>query len=239
MMRNAAILLLLPMLGVAGLRAQGTGTLRLQVDPPDFSYRVDHGQALQQTGLDLLEGAHHFRFWAPERRAVDTVITISDGQAGLFRLRLPYSTEYLVYQRDLKAYKQDMRLQRLVPAVITAGGLMWTVAAWSGMKRAHDRLEEDRTAYDEAGSPHAITVLKEETMPMHQEEFREARDRTLVAAGATVVCAGITTWLWCRSAKRPAPAFIDKEKLRFDGLGWMPGPQGGSWQGGLSWNFGK
>lgn len=239
MMRHAAILLLLTWSGADGLWAQGSGSLRLQVDPPDFSYRVDHGPALQQTDLELLAGAHHFCFWAPQRKVVDTVLTVADGQAGLFRLRLPFSTEYLVYQRNLKAYKQDMRIQRLVPAVITAGGLVWTAASWAGMKRAHDRLDEDRKAYDEAGSPHAITVLKDETIPAHREEFLEARDRTVVAASATVVCAGITAWLWCRSAKRPAPAFIDQEKLRFDGLGWMPGPQGGSWQGGVTWKFAR
>ena len=60
-----------------------------------------------------------------------------------------------------------------------------------------------------------------------------------VAAGITLLCAGVTTYFYLRSAKTPKPVFHDAEKVRFDGLSWMPGPQGGEWTGGLTWNFSR
>jgi hypothetical protein len=60
-----------------------------------------------------------------------------------------------------------------------------------------------------------------------------------MAAGVTVLFAGATAYMYLRSAKQKKPEFIDKEKLRFDGLSWMPGADGGEWSGGLTWNFSR
>lgn len=218
--------------------AQTSGKLRLQIDPEtSYSYRLDHTYTMQQDELELLEGPHHFSFWAPERRVVDTTITISGGGSQQFQMRLPFSTEYLIYQRDLKAYDKEMRKMHLLPAVATGGALLYTAVKYGQMKKAHDQLDEDRTAYDEAAVPYSIEVLKEQTIPAHRDEFDKARTHYQVAMGITVLFAGATAYLYVRAAKRPKPVFIDSEKLRFEGLSWMPGPNGGEWMGGLTWNF--
>lgn len=218
------------------LMAQSAGTLYLKVDPANFMYRLDHEFTLQRTELELLEGPHHFSFWAPQRKVVDTTLNIPSGTSA-FTLRLPYSTEYLVYQRDLDRYRKDMRVMRQVPVAVTGGALVYTAFKYATMKKAHDQLDDDRAAYDDASSPHAITVLKTETMPAHKEEFDKARTKFAVAAGITALFAGTTAYLFWRSGQRAKPEFIDKEKLRFDGLSWMPGPNGGTWQGGFTWNM--
>ena len=220
--------------------AQSSGKLHLLIDPPaTFSYKLDHRFIMQQAGLELLEGAHHFSFWAPQRKLMDTTITIAGGDNKTLALRLPFSAEYLVYQRDLKAYRKDMRIQRLIPAGATGASLIYTAVKYGKMKKAHDRLEDDRKAYDEAGAPNAITVLKDETIPSHKDDFEKARTGYRVSAGITVLFAGVTTYMYLRSAKQKKPVFIDAEKVRFDGLSWMPGAHGGEWTGGLTWNFSR
>lgn len=220
--------------------AQSSGKLRLEIDPAaSFTYRLDHQFTMDQREVELLEGPHHFSFWAPQRRMVDTTLTVVGGQTKEFQLRLPFSTEYLVYQRDLDNYRNQMRVMRLVPAAITGGALLYTAFKFAKMKKAHDQLDDDRAAYNDAPSPHAITVLKTETMPAHKEEFDKARTNFAVAAGVTALFTGTTAYLYLRSAKQAKPEFYDAEKLRFDGLSWVPGPNGGTWQGGLTWNLSR
>ncbi len=232
------LLLFCMQLPACAMLAQDVGTLYLKVEPAGYMYRLDHQFTMQKGELELFEGRHHFSFWAPQRRMVDTTLTIASGTS-TYSLRLPFSTEYLVYQRDLGNYRNQMRVQRLVPTAITGGALLYTVFKYANMKKAHDKLVDDRTAYESAGSPHAITVLKEQTMPAHQNEFDKARTGFAVAAGITALFAGTTAYLYVRSAKRPKPEFHDAEKVRFDGLSWLPGPDGGQWAGGLTWNFAR
>jgi len=240
MIHLPSLLLLLATMGggIGGVSAQTSGKLHLQIDPANsFSYKLDHHFTIQQTDLELLEGPHHFSFWAPQRKVVDTTVTITGGEDRIIQVRLPYSTEYLVYQRDLRSYEKRMRVMRLLPATVTGGALIFTGIKYANMKKAHDRLETDADAYDNATFPYAITVLKEEVIPGHIDEFEKARTAFRVSAAVTVAFAGVTTWLYLRSAKLPKPEFHDAEKVRFDGLSWMPGPNGGAWTGGLTWNF--
>ena len=233
--------LLALLIGLAGVSmAQSSGKLRLQIDPEaSFTYKLDHQFTMQQLELELLEGAHHFSFWAPQRKVVDTTITIAGGESKVFEMYLPFSTEYLVYQRDMKAYSKTMRFQRLIPAAATGLSLVYTAVKIGQMKKAHDKYDEDRTTYDEASAPFAITVLKEQTIPAHRDAFTKARTNFQVAAGISVLFAGATAYMYMRSAKRAKPVFIDKEKVRFDGLSWMRGENGGEWTGGFTWNFSR
>ncbi len=221
------------------LMAQSAGTLYLKVDPANFTYRLDHRYTMQKMELELLEGPHHFSFWAPQRRIVDTTLTVVGGQPKEFQLRLPFSAEYLAFQRDLQQFRQDRNLLRVPAVAITGGMVAFTVASWGKLKKAHDVLEADRAEYDRLGSPYRITVLKEQTIPEHKDAFRKAKTQFIVATSATVLCAGATAWLFHRTNNSHRPTYIDKEKLRFEGLSWMPGPNGGTWQGGLTWNISR
>lgn len=219
--------------------AQGTGTVHLFIDPAGHEYILDHSFRMRQPQLELAPGKHHFSFWAPLRTVVDTNLVVEEGGVTNLTLRLPFSRDYLVYQRDLRQYKTGKKVARIVPSVITGGAILSTVLSYAKMKKAHDQLERDRKEYDELGSPYRISVLKEQTMPEHKEAFRKAQVQLGVSAGITLLSAGVTAYVFHKTGKAQRPEFIDREKLRFDGLGWMPGPHGGQLTGGLTWNFAR
>lgn len=233
----AAVFCVLPM---NTAQAQTSGKLRLLVDPGDsYEFVVDHQFRMQQHEVELTTGPHHFSFWAPKRMVVDTTLVVEEGRTKSVVLYLPYSKDYLVYQRELQQYQRTMRKYRVIPAVITGGAALFTIISYSKAKKAHDQLEEDRTAYDENRSPTRIDVLKYETIPADKDDFKKANTQYLVAAGVTALFAGATVYLYHISGKIPQPEFIDNEKLRFDGLTWVPGPQGGTWMGGITWNINR
>jgi hypothetical protein len=220
------------------VRAQSTGKLRMLIDPGDsYEFIVDHEFRMQQREVELATGPHHFSFWAPERMVVDTTLVVEEGRTKSVVLHLPYSQVFMVYQRDLQHYQQYMKVHRLLPAVITGGAALFTVLSYVKVKKAHEQLDEDRDKYDDNGSPYRIGILKNQIIPDHKDDFKKAQTRYEVAAGVTALFACTTIYLFHRSGKLPMPQFIDSEKVRFDGLSWMPGPQGGTWAGGLTWNI--
>ena len=208
------------------------------IDPGDsYEFIVDHQFRMQQREVELLSGPHHFSFWAPQRMIVDTTLTVEGGRTKSVVLHLPYSKEYLVYQRDQQHYQRTMRKYRMIPVLVTAGAAIYTVLSYGKAKKAHDQLDEDRVAYDENRSPYRIGVLKARTIPEHKDDFKKANTRFIAAAGVTALFAGATVYLYRISGKIPGPQYIDNEKLRFDGLSWMPDEHGGTWSGGITWNF--
>lgn len=230
----------LALLVAADASAQQAGKLRLIIDPGGaYQFILDHRFRMQEREVELAAGPHHFSFWAPERRVVDTTLTVEAGVTQDILLRLPYSTEYLVYQRDLRDYRQEMRVHRMVPSLITVGLLAYTGIRWAKYKKAHDVLEDDRDQYDQLLSPHAITELKTQTIPRHQEDFDKAKRGFGIAAGITLVSAAVTAYMIHRSNKRPVPTFIDREKVKFDGLVWLPGPGGGQWMTGFTFDLAR
>jgi hypothetical protein len=220
--------------------AQSVGRLRLLVDPGnDFQFVVDGKYRMQQREVELSPGPHTFTFWAPQRTMKDTVLVVEAGRTRDVLLRLPFSAEYEQWQGEMERYRNDRKLRRLLPCVLTAGSLVYTAVKWDAYKKAHDQLNEDLSAYDEGYSPQAINILKDRTIPQHKDEFRNARTNFFLAAGLSTALAGATAYLFHRSAARDVPVFQDREKVRFDGLVWMPGTNGGEWHGGLTWNFAR
>lgn len=226
--------------GMNAARAQTSGKLRMLVEPGDtYQFIVDHQFRMQQREVELTTGPHHFSFWAPQRMVVDTTLMVEEGKTNSVVLYLPYSKDFLVYQRELQKYQRTMKKYRVIPVVATGGAALFTVLSYGKAKKAHNRLEDDRAAYDEAKSPNRIDVLKSGTIPEHKHDFKKANSQYLVAAGVTALFAGATVYLYHRSGKIDKPTYLDKEKLRFDGLSWMPGPQGGTWMGGITWNIAR
>lgn len=187
-------------------QAQTSGKLRLLVHPGDsYEFVVDHQFRMQQREVELTTGPHHFSFWAPKRMVVDTTLVVEEGRTKSVVLYLPYSKDYLVYQRELQQYQRTMRKYRVIPAAITGGAALFTIISYSKAKKAHDQLEEDRTAYDENRSPTRIDVLKYETIPADKDDFKKANTQYLVAAGVTALFAGATVYLYHISGKIPSP----------------------------------
>ena len=220
------------------MRAQSPGTLRLFIDPGhDFSFVLDGKHRMQQREVTLPSGAHRFQFWAPTRRIVDTTLAVFPDRTVDFTLRLPYSDEYKVYQQQMTAYRNNRKLNRLLPMVATGASAVVSIALFTTYKKAHDQLAEDVAQYNELTSPGAINVLKDQDMPAHQADFDKAETNFVIAASVTGGLALLTSYLYVKSGRVKVPVFDDKERVKFQGLAWLPGTNGGTWASGFTINL--
>jgi hypothetical protein len=215
--------------------AQAVGKLRFIVDPGgNYSFILDHQYRMQQREVELSAGPHHFTFWAPERRMVDTTVQVEAGVQRDLILRLPYSQAFMDFRRDMQAYRNSRKVNRLLPMGLTAASAGWTIVNYFKYANARDQLNTDLETYDRLVSPREVTILKDQTIPRHQDEFKSAENRFRLSAGVTILAAGITTVMYMRSAKRSVPIFHDSEKVRFEGLVWLPDAKGDVWLAGLT-----
>jgi hypothetical protein len=209
--------------------AQTTGTLRFFIEPGhDFQFVLDRKYRMQQREVTLGEGPHHFTFWAPKHRMVDTMLTVAPNTVTTFTLRLPVSAEYMAWQREVAKYKRQVVLGRGLPLAATVGFGVWSVVALADHKAAYDQLQDDEALYSSARSPREIEELKKETLPADKNELQRTKEQLALAAGLTAVSAGVTVWMFHKTKGRQVPVFEDKEKVRFDGLVWLPPVHGSS-----------
>ncbi|QQR86733.1 MAG: hypothetical protein IPJ76_00475 [Flavobacteriales bacterium] len=231
------------LLGAHGLmatwaHAQSPGTLRLFIDPGhEFVFVLDGKHKMQQREVTLPGGPHRFQFWAPTRRIVDTTLAVFPDRTVDFKLRLPFSTEYLDYQLRMDEFRKNRMLNRALPLGLTGISAVVSAVYFSKYKKTHDQLQEDVDQYRTLTSPGAITQLKEETMPAHQDDFDKAERNFFISLGVTGALAVASTYLYVKSSKLQVPVFEDKERIKFNGLAWVPDGRGGYWAGGLTINL--
>ncbi|MFZ1688747.1 MAG: hypothetical protein WAU70_15060 [Flavobacteriales bacterium] len=220
--------------------AQTPGTLRLFIDPGNnFSFVLDGKHRMQQREVTLPGGPHRFQFWAPTRRVVDTTLAVFPDRTVDFTMRLPYSEEYKMYQQQMKEFRNNRKLNRLIPMSATGISAIVSTVLFIKYKDAHQQLQEDVTLYNELTSPGAINVLKDQTMVAHQDDFKKAETNFIISASLTGGLALLTGYLYVKSARVKVPMFEDKERIKFDGLAWVPGADGGTWAGGFTFNLAK
>ncbi|MEO8068395.1 MAG: hypothetical protein ABI599_11935 [Flavobacteriales bacterium] len=220
--------------------SQSPGTLRLFIDPGNnFSFVLDGKHRMQQREVTLPGGPHRFQFWAPTRRIVDTTLAVFPDRTVDFTLRLPFSDEYKAYQFQMKAFRNNRKVNRLVPLLATGASAVVSTVLFIKYSDAHKQLEEDVALYDALTTPGAIRVLKEQDMVAHVDDFKKAETRFAISAGVTGGLAILTGYLFVKSARVKVPVFDDKERVKFDGLAWMPGSKGGTWGGGFTINMAK
>lgn len=216
--------------------AQSTGTLRVFCEPhATCNYVLDGKHRMNDRELTLLEGQHRLVLFAPERRMLDTTITILPNAMQELRIQLRYSEEFIAYNRKAQRFNRDDRWLRYGTPVLAVGAAAWFgVSTWKAVdaQRDIDALEQ---SYGESTSPAGIAELKGDRIPDANKKLRQARTMTYVSGGA-LVAAGAAWWYVAKvRSKRQAPVFEDKEKARFDGLVWMPDANGhGMWMAGLS-----
>lgn len=214
---------------------QSTGTLRLLVDPGDsYQFVLDGKYRMQEREVKLLEGPHTFTFWAPTRSMVDTVLRVLPDRTTDVVIRLPHSPEYMAYTRELQQLKKEQWLGRVLPSAVTLGTGIWAVSSFGNYKDAHEQLEADEALYTSSATPRELEQLKSTELPRHQQEFKDARTMFYVSGGVFLASAAFTTWSIIKASRKPAPTFEDMEKVRFEGLVWVPGRQGGSLAMGLT-----
>ena len=227
---SSIIALLIPLM----MSAQNTGTLRLLVDPGhNYEFVVDKKHRMQQREVKLTEGLHHFSFWAPERMVVDTnVFVVADRTSDLV-MKLPLSAEFITYQRELNDYRASRRARTWAP-VILAGGLAWTGFSYARYDRAGDELDQAVADYHSSDEPGVIGQLKTKTIPERNEALKKARTSVMVSSMFSVAALGLGSYIWVKTKGKEKPTFEDKERIRFEGLSWMPDNHGPYWLAGLS-----
>lgn len=209
--------------------AQSTGTLRLFVDPGgNFEFVVDGKYRMKQREVTLIEGPHRLQVWAPTCSIVDTTITIRPGQQDLI-LRLPVSREYADHIQTMRRFREGRLLKRNLPLAVSLGTGIWAGVSFANYRNAYRTLRDDEDRYRTSAIPSELARLKEVEIPAHKDELRRTRTLFAVSASTFVLAAAATTWAYIRTGRDAVPVFHDAEKVRFDGLVWVPGPQGGTW----------
>ena len=231
------LLLLLPF----GLRAQTVGKLRLTVDPgSNYSFVLDRKFRMAQREVELSAGPHHFTFWAPQRRMLDTTLTVEPGRTREIWVRLPYSAEFVAYERELVRQKNQNWLRMVLPSALTLGTGILAWSGWRRYKEANDRLEDDLQLYRSSSDPAELEDLRTLVIPANKDAFKDRQRAFFLAAGAFTAVAAASTWMVVRTARQKAPTFHDAEKVKFDGLVWLPAPGGrGMWLTGMHWDLGR
>ena len=125
--------------------AQTTGQLRLLMEPAGTtSYLLDGKHRMTQREVSLLEGPHHFVFWAPERRMLDTTITVVGGGIQDVRISLRYSEEYIQHLSRMKSYTSMQRWGRVVPPIVAGAAGVWALVSYLDYNAAHKDLVDLR-----------------------------------------------------------------------------------------------
>ncbi len=219
-----------------GAFGQATGKLRLNVQPiGSTEYVVDGKYRLHDREITLEQGAHRFLFWAPERRILDTTLTVVPDRTTEIMLDLRYSQEFIAHRRAAQRYTLMHRWGRIAPPVIAAGFGAWAVVSFVNYKQASDDLMELGDSYAQLTVPNEINVLKDDRIPDAKDEFTKARTQFYVSSGLFVASLGAVAYLRHVTATKHSPVFEDKEKVRFDGLVWAPAPNGGgTWAAALT-----
>ena len=237
-MRRAYLLLFL--IAPFTVLAQVAGKVRLLVDPGhNFKFVVDKQFKMEQREVELSEGLHDFSVWAPERMVVDTPVFVVAGRTTDLVVRLPYSPEFKAYSAATGDFETKRRWYRAAPIVVGAGGLIWTTIGYTKYSKAKKALEADRTKYDINADPGDIARLKGEVIPQHNEDLAKARRTIYAGASITAIGAFATYYIMRKTAKWERPIFNDQEKIKFDGLAWVPSDQGNFFMAGLTLSLGK
>ena len=228
---GTCLALLLPLFSTA----QTVGKLRLMIDPgAGFEFVLDHKYRMQQREVELATGPHHFTFWAPQRMMVDTTLIVLENQTRDVLIRLPFSNEYRAYEEELRREKNRMWLHVALPSAVTLGMGIVTYGTFRQYRDAHEQLSIDEEAYRLGADPAQLADLKSEVIPRHKNEFTDKRGVFYASVGVFAAVAAGSAYMIIRQAKRPAPRFHDSEKVKFDGLVWLPGhDEGGMWLTGI------
>lgn len=216
--------------------AQSTGGVRVFCEPGGSSYILDGQHRMADRELTLMEGPHRFVFWAPERRMLDTTFMVMGGTTRELRVQLRYSQEYITFRRKADNFTRNSRWLRHGPPVVALGAGAWAGVSIKKAVDARKDLDALSDEYAASSYPAGIRELKDDRIPAANKELRDARTMAYISTGVFVASVA-TVWWTQRVLKRStAPVFDDKEKVRFDGLVWVPSLQGdgGTWMAGLT-----
>ena len=217
------------------LHAQTTGKVRINAVPEQgLEYVLDGKYRMTQREVTLSEGDHRFIFWAPEHAMLDTTIFVMGNHTYNLNVRLQRPLEYVQFRQSVDRYQRRQRLARVVPPIVTGAFGAWAVVSTIRFGKANSDLKDMQVQYEELADPAAIQRLKYEEIPNTRERFQSTRTQTYISSGLFVASLGVTAYLRHRMARTSAPVYEDQERVRFQGLVWVPGPGGGVWATGIT-----
>ena len=105
-------------------------------------------------------------------------------------------------------------------------------------KKIHDdlvvlvnRMMKLKTDILKAKTPKIVLI------PGHKSDLADKRSVFYVTTGLFAAVTVGSTWMIIRNAKRGAPKFNDTERVKFDGLVWLPSDRGGYFMTGMHINL--
>lgn len=210
--------------------AQSTGeVLILTVPESGVSYVLDGKYRMTDRQITLSEGDHRFVFWAPEHAILDTSIFVMGNYTYNLNIKLQRPPEYVAYRNSVEKYEQKKKLGRRLPPVAAGGFLAWTAVNTIRLIKADSDLRDLGSSYSTLSDPAAIHALKYEQIPAAQDDLRSIRTQTYISSGLLAASIGAMIYIRQKQARSVPPTYQDNERLRFEGLVWVPGPSGGTW----------
>lgn len=215
---------------------QSTGKLRILCEPvASSSYVVDGKHRLSDREITLMEGAHTLVFWAPERRMLDTTVMVVAGATKEVRAQLRYSEEYIAYRAQADRFQRNDRWMKYGTPLVALGAGAWAGVSIVRAMDARTDLDALQDEYTTSADPEGLRDLKATRIPDANDELRKARTMAYVSTGVFALSAGAVWFVQKIRREHTAPVFEDKEKVRFDGLVWVPGANSaGTWAMGLT-----
>lgn len=236
MMKRGWLILVAVVFGLGAVAQKGE--IQLNISPQrSMEYVLDGRERLNNRALVLPAGEHRFTFWAPDRKILDTTLTIIADTSIAFYKTLTPTEAYLTYQRDLKRIKHQRLFLRSLPVLATAVCAISTVNARKENNEAYDALVAAEEAYPTFRDPGIIATHKATVLPRLQREQDEANRKLRTTLAVTSVAALATVWCFIKAGNLEEPVYEDKERIRFEGLVWLPGQRGGNLHVGLTYRF--
>ena len=218
-----------------GCMAQTTGQVRIMSQPDQgVRYVLDGKYEMNDREITLSEGDHRFVFWAPEHQMLDTTIFVMGNYTYQLNIALQRPAEYVAYRSSVEKFQQKQRLLRIVPPIVAGGIGVWTAISWINYGNANSDLQELADRYETSSNPGEIMRLKETEIPDAKDKFRSARTMAYVSTGLFVASAGAVAYIRSELKKQQPPTYEDKERVRFEGLVWIPGGNNGTWATSIS-----
>lgn len=235
--RSIAIALLL-VGGALDSFAQDSVEVQMLVQPwHQVEYILNGNERLKTVDVPAVRlpvGDHRLIFWAPNCGILDTVLHVVSGPAMELRKVLKPTPAYLAYQRSSRQVWIRKALWKGVPGLFTIGFGIKALSDHQAHDQAFDDLHELRDSYSTLSSPNDIQALKQVAIPAAQDELERTRKHLTTSLVLCGVGALATVYGFIRAGKLKYPAYEDKEKIRFDGLAWVPVGDGGMYLAGIS-----
>lgn len=201
--------------------------VKMLVQPfPQVEYILNDTGRLKEVEVPVVRlpaGDHHLVFWAPNCGILDTVLHLAPGTPMVqMRKILRPTPEYLNYRRHARGVWLHKAMWRGIPLLVTIG---FGIKAYSDHK-AHDQAYDDlhalQDSYPTLALPSTISALKQVTIPAAQQKLDDTRQKFVISMALCGAGALATIYGFIRAGKLQYPSYQDKEKVRFDGLAWIP-----------------